>query len=108
LARATRNRIRSTISRLPGTTLSKSVQLPWMGLGLSANLDARAVPNPWQLHNRHPDLFDFVEYSAPLALQEARSHAPLMATLEDQLGTLPAIFHPVHLNLHGPALENAK
>jgi len=79
-----------------------------MGLGLSANLDARAVPNPWQLHNRHPDLFDFVEYSAPLALQEARRHAPLMATLEDSLGTLPAVFHPVHLNLHGPALEDPK
>lgn len=84
------------------------MDLPWLGLGLSANLDARATPDPWQLHARHPDLFDFVEYSAPLALQQARAQALRMRTLEDQLGALPALFHPVHLNLHGPELESAR
>lgn len=81
--------------------------LPWMGLGLSVNLDGRAAPDPWALHGRHPDLFDFVEYSAPLALAEARQ-APRMATLEKHRGTLPALFHPVHLNLHGPELESTR
>jgi len=81
-----------------------TASLPWLGLGLSANLDARAVPNPWALHARHPDLFDFVEYSAPLHLAQARAQAPLMQVLEENLSALPAVFHPVHLNLHGPEL----
>jgi uncharacterized protein (UPF0276 family) len=85
----------------------KTAALPWMGLGLSVNLDARAVPDPWALHARRPDLFDFVEYSAPLSLAEARA-APRMADLERAQRTLPAVFHPVHLNLHGPELESKR
>jgi len=84
------------------------LELPWLGLGLSANLDARALPNPWQLHARFPDLFDFVEYSAPLSLAEARAQAPRMQELEANRATLPVLFHPVHLNLHGPQLELAR
>ncbi len=70
--------------------------LPYFGLGLTANLDGRAPPDPWALHASRPELFDFVEYSAPLV------HDP---SLWEGRAGLPVLFHPVHLNLWGPELE---
>ncbi|WP_373044816.1 DUF692 family multinuclear iron-containing protein [Vulgatibacter sp.] len=80
--------------------------LPWMGLGLSTNLGPRDRPDPWLLHDTAPGLFDFVEYSAPLRIEEARAQAARFSALWDRRAELPAIFHPVHLNLWGPALES--
>ncbi len=71
--------------------------LPWLGLGLTANLDGMAPPDPWALHAQQPGLFDFVEYSAPLAYD---------ASLWNGREGLPVLFHPVHLNLWGPKLES--
>ena len=79
--------------------------LPFLGLGLSSNLDPAVEPDPWALHTEEPGLLDVVEYSAPLELEEAERDAGLFATLRASLGTLPVLFHPVHLNLAGPELE---
>lgn len=87
-------------------TPSDVVALPWRGLGLSSNLDAAEQPNPYRVHARHPGLFDFVEYSAPLELAEAQAQASLFPTLWAQRETLPVLFHPVHLNLWGPELQD--
>ena len=82
--------------------------LPFLGLGLSSNLDPAAEPDPWALHVAEPELFDLVEYSAPLALEEAEREAGLFGTLMAARERLPALFHPVHLNLGGPELEPAE
>lgn len=79
--------------------------LPWMGLGLSTNLGPSDRPDPWHVHGIRPDLLDFVEYSAPLSLEEARREAAGFERLLAHRDVLPAIFHPVHLNLWGPELE---
>jgi len=78
-----------------------------MGLGISSNLDSRAVPPPYRLLEEHPSLFDYVEYSAPLSLAEARRDASLFSELWNQRSKVPVLFHPVHLNLYGPTLESA-
>jgi len=80
--------------------------LPWLGLGLSSNLSARGRPHPWRLLDARPGAFDYVEYSAPLALDAARAQAPLFDELRARRGELPALFHPVHLNLWGPEPED--
>jgi uncharacterized protein len=77
-----------------------------MGLGLSSNLDASASPHPYRLLEEEPGLFDYVEYSAPLSLDEASHHASLFPTLWARRAEVPVLFHPVHLNLYGPALES--
>ncbi|WP_434389813.1 DUF692 domain-containing protein [Melittangium boletus] len=82
-------------------------QLPWRGLGLSSNLDAAESPHPYRLLAEAPGLFDFVEYSAPLSLEETRAHASLFPELWTRRGEVPVLFHPVHLNLYGPELEPA-
>ncbi len=82
--------------------------LPFLGLGLSSNLDPAVEPDPWALHAAEPGLFDLVEYSAPLALEEAERDAGLFPTLLAARNRLPALFHPVHLNLAGPDLEPAE
>ncbi len=82
-------------------------ELPWMGLGISSNLDSRHVPHPYRLREEHPSLFDYVEYSAPLSLAEARRDASLFSELWRQRSEVPVLFHPVHLNLYGPTLESA-
>lgn len=79
--------------------------LPWLGLGLSSNLDATAWPHPYRLLAEEPGLFDYVEYSAPLSLEEARAQASLFPDMWERLGQVPVLFHPVHLNLYGPQLE---
>ncbi|HET9157518.1 MAG TPA: DUF692 family protein, partial [Myxococcaceae bacterium] len=79
--------------------------LPFLGLGLSSNLDPAVEPDPWALHAAEPGLLDVVEYSAPLSLEVAEREAGLFATLMESRARLPALFHPVHLNLAGPALE---
>jgi uncharacterized protein len=84
-----------------------SVELPFLGLGLSSNLDPRGYPNPYRMIDRHPGLFDYVEYSAPLALSDARREAGLLNQALERRAELPLIFHPVFLNLHGPKLEDA-
>ncbi|HSP79004.1 MAG TPA: DUF692 family protein [Myxococcaceae bacterium] len=80
-------------------------QLPWRGLGLSSNLDAADQPHPYRLLAEEPGLFDFVEYSAPLSLDETRAHATLFPELWERRQEVPVLFHPVHLNLYGPELE---
>lgn len=80
--------------------------LPWMGLGLSSNLGPRDRPQPWKLLAESPGLFDFVEYSAPLDVAQAKAEAGLFGELEANLPSVPVIFHPVHLNLWGPELES--
>ena len=82
-------------------------ELPWMGLGISSNLDSGDVPHPYRLRAEHPSLFDYVEYSAPLSLAEARRDASLFSELWNQRSKVPVLFHPVHLNLYGPTLESA-
>jgi len=79
--------------------------LPFLGLGLSSNLDPAVEPDPWALHAAEPGLFDLVEYSAPLSLEVAGREAGLFATLMASRDRLPVLFHPVHLNLAGPELE---
>ncbi|HZJ53297.1 MAG TPA: DUF692 family protein, partial [Myxococcaceae bacterium] len=79
--------------------------LPFLGLGLSSNLDPAVEPNPWALHAAEPGLLDLVEYSAPLALEEAEQQAGLFPALRAARARLPVLFHPVHLNLAGPELE---
>lgn len=79
--------------------------LPRLGLGLSSNLNAADEPNPYRLLEKAPGLLDFVEYSAPLDVEETRAHASLFAELEQKLSQVPVLFHPVHLNLYGPWLE---
>ena len=74
-----------------------------MGLGLTSNLHPAVPPDPWALAAVAPGLVDFVEYSAPLALEEARAASVLFGRIERQ--ELPVLFHPVHLNLDGPELE---
>ncbi|HUB08885.1 MAG TPA: DUF692 family protein [Myxococcales bacterium] len=78
--------------------------LPYLGLGLATNLGARDLPDPLAVHAVRPDLLDFVEYSAPLDLAEAARAAPRFEALRGS--GLPVLFHPVHLNLYGPALES--
>jgi uncharacterized protein (UPF0276 family) len=81
--------------------------LPFLGLGLSSNLDPALEPDPWALHAAEPGLFDVVEYSAPLSLEVAEREAGLFGTLMASRVRLPVLFHPVHLNLAGPDLEPA-
>jgi uncharacterized protein (UPF0276 family) len=83
-------------------------QLPWRGLGLSSNLDAADQPHPYRLLAESPGLFDYVEYSAPLSLDETRRHASLFPEMWERRGDVPVLFHPVHLNLYGPELEPVK
>jgi uncharacterized protein (UPF0276 family) len=80
--------------------------LPWMGLGLSTNLGPRDLPDPHALLAEHPGLFDFVEYSAPLSIAEAKALPGRFATLLERRRELPAVFHPVQLNLWGPEAED--
>ncbi|MCY1033785.1 DUF692 family protein [Corallococcus sp. BB11-1] len=86
---------------------SESWTLPWMGLGLSSNLSASDVPHPYRLLDAAPGLFDFVEYSAPIALEEAKAQATLFPEMWRRRADVPVLFHPVHLNLYGPDLEPA-
>jgi uncharacterized protein (UPF0276 family) len=83
-------------------------QLPWRGLGLSSNLDAADQPPPYRLLAESPGLFDFVEYSAPLSLDETRAQASLFPQMWERRQDVPVLFHPVHLNLYGPELEPGK
>jgi len=79
--------------------------LPRLGLGISSNLGRGDVPQPYELLARDPRAFDFLEYSAPLDLAEARREAALFDTMWERRGSTPVLFHPVHLNLWGPELE---
>lgn len=81
--------------------------LPWRGLGLSSNLSTADVPQPYRLLDASPGLFDYVEYSAPLSLEEARAQASLFPEMWRRRPEVPVLFHPVHLNLWGPELEPA-
>jgi uncharacterized protein (UPF0276 family) len=86
----------------------ESWTLPWRGLGLSSNLSAGDQPHPYRLLDEDPELFDFVEYSAPLSLTETKKHATLFPEMYRRLKEVPVLFHPVHLNLYGPELEPAQ
>ena len=77
-----------------------------LGLGLGSNLQVGDQPGPYRLLRSVPGLFDFVEYSAPLALEDARREASLWPTMWAQRQSVPVLYHPVHLNLWGPALES--
>lgn len=82
------------------------MRLPTLGLGLSSNAQTSDVPRPYALLDLEPALFDYVEYSAPLDVAEARRDASLFATMESRRATTPLLYHPVHLNLWGPELES--
>jgi uncharacterized protein (UPF0276 family) len=82
--------------------------LPWRGLGLSSNLNAGDQPHPYRLLDEEPELFDFVEYSAPLSLAETKAHATLFPEMYRHREQVPVLFHPVHLNLYGPVRESAE
>lgn len=81
-------------------------RLPFLGLGLSSKLDASGRPRPFQLLAKARDAFDYIEYSAPLSIDQARAEASLFPELEAMLPWLPALLHPSHLNLYGPELED--
>ncbi|WP_216612992.1 DUF692 domain-containing protein [Myxococcus xanthus] len=85
--------------------VSETWTLPWRGLGLSSNLSVADVPQPYRLLDESPGLFDYVEYSAPLSLEESKAHASLFPEMWRRRQDVPVLFHPVHLNLWGPALE---
>jgi len=74
-----------------------------LGLGLTTNLHPSVPPDPWAVAEASPGLVDFVEYSAPLSLDEARASSAQFCRVERN--ELPVLFHPVHLNLDGPELE---
>ncbi len=80
--------------------------LPYLGLGLSSNAQVTDVPRPYALLDAHPGLFDYVEYSAPLDVAQARAEATLFSELERRRAEVPVLYHPVHLNLYGPELES--
>ncbi len=79
-----------------------------MGLGLSSNADADDVPHPYRLLEAYPGLFDYVEYSAPLSIDEARAQASLFPQMLERVDEVPLLYHPVHLNLYGPEVESAE
>jgi uncharacterized protein (UPF0276 family) len=83
-----------------------SFHLPFRGLGLSSNLSVHDVPQPWALFQANPGLFDVVEYSAPLDIEQTRREASLFGVLWEARERVPVLFHPVHLNLYGPELES--
>lgn len=78
--------------------------LPYLGLGLSSNAQLSDQPRPYALLDAHPGLFDYIEYSAPLDIAQARAEASLFPEMEKR--GVPLLFHPVHLNLYGPELES--
>ena len=80
--------------------------LPYLGLGLSSNAQVTDVPRPYALLDANPGLFDYVEYSAPLDVAQARVEASLFPELEKRRAEVPLLYHPVHLNLYGPELES--
>ncbi len=82
-----------------------SQHLPWRGLGLSSNASAADRPHPYRLLDQNPGLFDYVEYSAPLSLEQAGNEASLWPLMMERRPQVPLLFHPVHLNLYGPELE---
>ncbi len=82
--------------------------LPHLGLGLSSNAQATDQPRPYALLDANPGLFDYVEYSAPLDVTQARLEASLFPELERRRAQVPLVYHPVHLNLFGPELESAE
>lgn len=82
------------------------IELPWLGLGTSSNLDVKGRPHPYRMIDRAPGLFDYLEYSAPLDLDHAREEASLFETMWSRRDQVRPLFHPVHLNLYGPELEN--
>jgi uncharacterized protein (UPF0276 family) len=79
--------------------------LPALGLGLSSNAQRADVPRPYELKRRHPESFDYLEYSAPLDVEAAAREASLFDTMLAHRAEVPLVYHPVHLNLFGPALE---
>lgn len=83
-------------------------QLPYLGLGLSSNAQVSDQPRPYALLDAHPGLFDYVEYSAPLDVVQARAEATLFPELERRRQEVPVVYHPVHLNLFGAQLESAE
>lgn len=83
-----------------------SAKLPWRGLGISSNLGTDDLPDVFRLRDTAPDAFDFVEYSAPLSLDEARREAGRFDELLARRDELPVVYHPVHLNLYGPEFES--
>lgn len=82
--------------------------LPYLGLGLSSNAQTNDAPHPYALLDAHPGLFDYLEYSAPLDVAQAREEASLFPELERRRPQVPLVYHPVHLNLFGAELEAAE
>lgn len=82
------------------------MRLPTLGLGLSSNAQSSDSPRPWALLDADPTLFDYLEYSAPLNVDDARKEATLFSTMESRRSATPLLYHPVHLNLWGPELES--
>lgn len=81
------------------------MSLPYLGLGLSSNAQRADSPHPYRLLEAVPKAFDFIEYSAPLDVAEAKAEATLFAQMLAQRDRVPLLYHPVHLNLWGPTLE---
>jgi uncharacterized protein len=84
------------------------MELPFLGLGLSSNAQAGDVPHPYRLLEHQPNAFDYLEYSAPLNLEEAKAEATLLQVMLSRRQTTRLVYHPVHLNLWGPQLESAE
>ncbi len=80
--------------------------LPYLGLGLSTNAQLQDQPHPYALLDATPGLFDYVEYSAPLDVAQARLEASLWPQMEARRTQVPLVYHPVHLNLFGAELES--
>ncbi|MGV3619813.1 MAG: DUF692 domain-containing protein [Archangium sp.] len=82
--------------------------LPVLGLGLSSNAQTTDFPRPYVLLDAQPGLCDFIEYSAPLEIEVARAEASLFPEMEKRRAEIPLVYHPVHINLWGPELEDSE
>ncbi|MDX2010311.1 MAG: DUF692 family protein [Myxococcaceae bacterium] len=78
---------------------------PVLGLGLSSNAQVTDVPRPYELLRQRPGVFDYLEYSAPLDVEAAAREASLFPEMMARRDDVPLVYHPVHLNLFGPATE---
>jgi uncharacterized protein (UPF0276 family) len=79
--------------------------LPALGLGLSSNAQTTDLPRPYEVLRRRPGAFDYLEYSAPLDVDEAAREASLFSEMTARRHEVPLVYHPVHLNLFGPDTE---
>ncbi len=71
-----------------GGPRAAGMSLPYVGLGRSSNARRADSPHPYRLLEAVPKAFDFIEYSAPLVVTEARAEATFFAQMVAERSTL--------------------